>query len=247
MIIKNSSQPFLYQNNNKELGLLYCYADHSVDLFFGDSFIIQPWKINNKNLITGHNEIVPTNTFDEQLGRVVMECNPSIDVIDNKLTIFWTAGFSNGKNTPISYYYCAMDSEDYTFTSLSNFRILHKAYSCVYLDGSLIYKEETVNPEEPLIIKNLATDTSSVLTIEDFDLLDISRINRIFNQNKLIITGKNPENIDCSYIVNSSGTIEKRIKNLYNYDVYKASVFDNNLAYAVTIDNHKSIVIENIG
>jgi hypothetical protein len=115
------------------------------------------------------------------------------------------------------------------------------------LGGSLVYKEETLNPEEPLMIKSLSTDTSSVLTIEDFDLLDISRINRIFNQNKLIITGKNPENIDCSYIINSSWNIEKRIKNSYDYDVYKGSVFENHLAYAVTIHNHKSIVIENIG
>jgi hypothetical protein len=247
MIIKNSTQPFLYRNDINELGLLYCYADHPVDLLFGDSFTIQPWKINSRNLITGQNKILPTNTFDKKLGKVVMECNPSIDVIDNKLTIFWTAGFSNGKNTPISYYYCAMDSEDYTFTNLNNFRILHKGYSCIYLNGSLIYKEETLNSEEPLMIKSLSLDTSSVLTIQDFDLLDISRINRIFNKNQLIVTGKNPENIDCSYIINDLGVIEKRIKNSYNYDVYKCSIFENTLAYSVVIDNNKSIVVENMG
>lgn len=245
MIIENSSQPFLYKNNNS-VELLYCYADHPVDLFFGNSFSIRPWKIKNYSFDTEQSSELPTQRFHEDFGRVIIEASPSIAHDNNILKLCWTAGFSNGKNSPIQYHLCSMDIGN-TINDLSNFQILEKAHCGAIINGSLIFKFEDDNPEEPLMIKALSSNENSILTISDLDLYVVNKITPIFNSDSFIISGINLENINVSYVIDKDYRVVSQIKNQYNYDVNKCSIYENKLSYSVSVQESKKVVIENIG
>ena len=240
MELINSSQPYLYTDH-----ILYCHAEYSIGLYFGDHFEVRPWKIRNRNLVTGEDIEVPTQRYDEVLGRVVLEVNPSVSIDNDIIKIYWTAGFSNGKDTPIVYRYCSMESEDLTLSKLSNFTILAPYYCAAKLPSGLLYKLEDSGNNEPLILAD------KILEIPKLDLTDINKITSIFNSDNFIIGGTNPENILSSYIIDKELNIAKRLKNSYNYDVYKCSVFGSTLAYTVhtnkySANEHRSIVIENM-
>lgn len=244
MIIKNSSQPFLYKDNNK-LELLFCYADHPVDLFFGESFSISPWKIKNHIFDTGESFELPTQRYHEDFGRVIIETNPSIAYKDNILKLCWTAGFSNGKNSPIQYCLCSMDIGG-TITDLSNFQILEKSHCGAIINGSLIFKLEDDNPEEPLMIKASDATQASILTVDGLDLYVVNKITPIFNSDSFIIGGINLENINVSYVIDKDYRVVSQIKNQYNYDVNKCSIYEDKLSYSVSIQESKKVVVENM-
>lgn len=250
MLLDNSSQPYLYKDSSDATCLLYCHAEQTLNLLFGNSFRIRPWKIRYRNLNSNFDEIIPTNRYQEGYGKVLVECNPHINLINNQLTLFYTAGFSNGRDTPIKYYYCAMDSEDYTFMNLSNFRIIQPTFTACIFNDKIIYIQKTQHSDK-LMSKDYGSDNATEITVSGMDLIEIVRITKLFDQNKLIMTGRNPENIDTSYLINSDLHVEKAIKNIYNYNVYKCSLLDNQLAYTVKVnphsDNeHRQIVLENI-
>jgi hypothetical protein len=245
MIIENSSQPFLYKINDN-IELLYCYADHPVDLFFGNSFSIRPWKIKNYSFNTEQSSELPTQRFHEDFGRVIIEANPSIAHYNNTLKLCWTAGFSNGKNSPIQYYLCSMDIGN-TINDLSNFQILEKAHCGAIINGSLIFKLEDDNPEEPLMVKALGSTQASSLSIDNLDLYVVNKITPIFNSDSFIIGGINLENINVSYVIDKEYRVVSQIKNQYNYDVNKCSLYENKLSYSVSVQESKKVVIENIG
>lgn len=217
---------------------------------FGNSFTIRPWKIRYKNLDSGFDEIVPTHRYQDGYGKVLVECNPHISIINNQLTLLYTAGFSNGRDTPIKYYYCAMDSDDYTFMTLRNFRIIQPTFTACLFNDKIIYVQKTKDGDK-LMSKSYGVEAGEEISVGNLDLVEVVRISKIFNQNKLIMTGRNGFNIDTSYIVNSDLQVEKAIKNQYDYDVYKCSILDNQLAYTVKINpqsnnEHRSIVIEDM-
>lgn len=246
--INNSSQPFLYPDH-----ILYCYAEHNIELFFGQPFNIRPWKIRNRNILSGHDYEIPTNRYHDELGRVVLEANPSVAYNNNKWTIYWTAGFSNGKNTPIRYYYCSMDSNDDSLQNLVNFQIIQQTYTGAVVTGSLLFKDETSsNPDTNLVSKVINTDSLQAVHVDNLNLSNIDKITSIFGSDDFIVGGTDLNNLSVSYVIDQNYTIRQRLKNSYNYDVYKCSVFNNTLAYTVhtnkyTQNEHRTIVVENMG
>lgn len=245
--LNNSSQPFLYPNH-----ILYCYSEHSIDLFFGGSFSIRPWKIRNRNMLSGEDYEIPTQRYNEELGRVVLEANPSVSSINNLWKIYWTAGFSNGKNSPIRYYYCSMDSVDETLKDLSNFQIVQQTYNGAVVSEQLLFKDETSsNPNTTIVKRAVDNEITNSINISDLDLSNIDKITPIFGTTKFIVGGTDHSNINVSYVVDQDYMIRQKLKNSYNYDVYKCSILDSLLAYTVhtnkyTQDEHRAVVIENM-
>lgn len=245
--LNNSTQPFLYPDN-----ILYCYSEYSIDLFFGKSFSVRPWKIRNRNIISGEDYEVPTQRYNEELGRVVLEANPSIVYSNNIWKIYWTAGFSNGKNTPIKYYYCSMDSVDGSLQNLANFQVIQQTYTGAFVSDSLLFKDETSSNPNTSLVKKAANDNIiEPISIDNLDLSNIDKITPIFGTTKFIVGGTDHSNINVSYVVDQDYMIRQKLKNSYNYDVYKCSILDSLLAYTVhtnkyTQDEHRAVVVENM-
>lgn len=256
MIIQNSTQPYLFYNKN-DMSMLYCWSERPLKLIYGREFYFIPWKIRAINLSSGFDQIIPTNRYHAEYGKVLGEHNPHIAILNNTITLLYVVAFSNGRNTPINYYYCSMDSEDYTFMHLSNFRIIAPAYtwnvSSIYtsfLSGSTFSHIEAEDGH--YIGRNLFGDTQLITyPISQLPLSNITRISGIFNTNKLIITGKDNNKISSSLIIGEDYIVDNVIKNSYNYPVHKPSILDDTLAFTVKTDPHseqegRMIVIEQV-
>lgn len=240
MEINNSSQPYLYDNK-----VLYCQADHSIDLYFGSNFSIRPWKIRQLDLDSGEDIEVPTKRYDNELGRVILEANPSVIRHNGLYKLYWTAGFSNGKNSPILYYFCSMDFNS-SINDLTNFQLIEKTYCGAVVLDKLIFKREDDSPNEPIMIRSLGDDKNAELVIDDLNLSVVNKITPIFNSDSFIVGGINLQNINVSLIVDKDNKVSQQIKNQHDYDVNKCSVYNNKLAYSISIQDTKKIVIENM-
>jgi len=249
--LSNSSQPYLFVNSNT-VDMLYCYADHSIGLRFGNSsYVIRPWKIKKLNLTNETSVDVQTTLFDNEYGRVALECNPHIRSSNGEVKLYYTAGFIKTENDPIKYYLCSMTADNLNLDNLRDFTVIHKTFSGTLLNSNELLFVDKVYGKDVLARKNLSFNTADIINTEYLDLAEILRITTVYNSDQVIITGKSKEQTYVSYLLNSDLSIDHIITNSYNMNIYKCSLLNNLLAYTVRNDSYgpedvesRSIVIE---
>lgn len=127
--IQNSNYPYLFSHNN-EIKLIYTYTESYLTRAFGSSsYSYKPYRLYLTN-IADYNPIrINTPLFSETYGNILWEFNPQIIQNDNTISLIYNAACSMGDDGPIIYNLCSIDSEDYTFSNLSNFKILSMGYT----------------------------------------------------------------------------------------------------------------------
>jgi hypothetical protein len=224
--MQNSSQPFLYTNSNNEKCLLYCYADSTRELFFGSSYSIRPWKIRHKNYVTGTETPISTPTAVQQYGEVILECNPHL--YSNKL--YYTAGFNKGPNNPIIYYLCSLDINALDPSETSNFQVIQQTFTGTVVDNILYCANPDKNGK---LIKIDSHNTTEI----DVGYVYIYKINKIFNDNKFIVTGQSATRPYFSLLFDENFSLIKEIKNSSDEAIYKCSLLNNSLVYTLKLDD----------
>jgi hypothetical protein len=249
--LNNSSQPYLYVNENNLL-MLYCFAESSVTRVFGDaSYKVRPWKIKLYNLNTDLNITLNTITSLPDKGQVVVECNPHIFIHNNQIELCYTAGFAKTATSPIVYYFCSMKSDNLSFDNLYDFQIISKTFNGTYLNSNNYLLIDKKNYDVDTITQNLKINNKIIDSYSNFNLEEILRIINVFNSNYFLITGKK-ENNYISYLLNNDLSINKKIQNNNNENVYKCSIYPKVLAYTNVLNTEeqdqtneqRSIVIE---
>ncbi len=242
--LSNSSQPYLFVNSNT-VDMLYCYADHSIDLSFGNSsYVIRPWKIKKLNLTNETSTDLQTTLFDNEYGRVALECNPHIRSSNGEIKLYYTAGFMKTDNDPIKYYLCSMTADNLNLDNLRDFTVIHKTFSGTLLNDNELLFVDKVYGKDVLVRKNLISNMADIISTEHLNLGEILRITTVYNSDKVIITGKSKEQSYVSYLLNSDLSIDHIITNEYNINIYKCSILNNLLAYTVRNDSYSSEDVE---
>ncbi len=251
-LILNSSQPYLYSDGSVSY-MLYCYADHSISLDYGgSSYVIRPWKIKLLNLNTNNSTTIQTPSYNEQYGRIALECNPHVIINNGVIKLYYTAGFMKTDNSPIKYYLCCMTADNLSLTNLTDFTVIHKTFSGTFIiDNELLFVDK-VYGKDTLIRKHIDATNGTIVPTNTMSLEEILRVTKQFGTDQIIITGKTTEKAYASYLLNNDLTIDHRINNSYNMDVYKCSILGNTMAYTVRNESYgpedvesRSIVIEN--
>lgn len=225
--MNNSSQPFLYTNNNNEKCLLFCYADSMRELFFGNPYSIRPWKIKHKNYVSGVETAISTPISHPTYGEVILECNPHL--YSNKL--YYTAGFNKGPNTPIIYYLCSLDINPLDPSTTSNFTVIKQTFTGTVVNDVLYYANPNKNG------KILRTDSNNNTTEIDVGCVYVYKMNKIFNENKFIVTGQSSTRQYFSMLFDENFNLIKEIKNGIYQPVYKCSLLNNSLVYTLKLDD----------
>lgn len=220
----NSSQPFLYLNNNGQKCLLYCYANSLRTLVFGNEYSLRPWKIFHKNYVTNEVVSISTPSNVENHGEVILECNPHL--YSNKL--YYTAGFNQGPNTPIVYYLCSLDISPLDPTIVSNFTVIQQTFTGTVVDNVAVYANPNKNGK---ILKGIENPQEF-----DLGLVYIYKLNKIFNEDKFIVTGQTTEKSYFSLLLDNQLNLIKEVKNNNNDSVYKCSLLNNELIYTLKLD-----------
>lgn len=231
-----NNQPFLFLNESQQKNLLYCYSENLKELFFGNKFDINPWKIYIKNF--EENEfILNTPTIIENYGKVILECNPHLFYKNNQLYLGYIAGISNGKNTPVIYYYLNSKT-DLNLSSIYETTVIEKAFSAAYIKDNLFFTKKTPNGD--VLIKN---ETFVHFNL-NLNIKNIYRICPIFNNNNFFILTFSNETTDQSWLFHSDGQPIIEIKNSNNESVYKCSILNNRLIYTKKVGIEDRILIE---
>lgn len=239
-------QPFLFKQGDK-IKLLHCQSKQEDTITYS-----RPWKIFLKDLDSG--EILKINTPFNKIkinkNEAIIECNPSLYELDGKFFLTYIKGVLE---PTLKYHLVQYEVPDLDFNKIKNFIILktnvfsgcvvnNKIYSLDHKIGKTILIEDLLN-------KNLLDSISSDL----FNFESITRVNSIFKQNKLIVTGldKKPRSrtnklsIYKSYIYNTDEKrIEKELLNKNGESLYKSSIIDNKLAYALKLKGFEDRRIE---
>jgi hypothetical protein len=253
MLLSNSSQPYLYNDNNVSR-MLYCCADHAIDLNYGGSiYTIRPWKIKLLDLSNNTSVLVPTVSYDEQYGRVALECNPHIIISNSTIKLYYTVGFMKSDDSPIVYYLCSMTADNLSLTNLTDFTVVQKTFSGTFLTDSELLFVDKIYGKDTLVRKTIGSTNGSLVPVDTMSLEEILRVTRTFDTNQIIITGKTSQKTYVSYLLNNDLSIDKKINNSYGMDIYKCSILNNVLAYTVRNESYnkedvesRSIVVENI-
>lgn len=239
-------QPFLFKKDNK-IKLLHCQSKKEDQIIYS-----RPWKIFVKDLDSGEISKIstPFNKINKIKNEAIIECNPSLYELDGNFFLTYVKGVLE---SGLKYHLVQYEVPDLDFNKIKNFTILknnifsgcvvnNKIYSIAHQVGETILIEDLFN-------KNLLGSISKDL----FDFQSITRINSIFKQNKLIVTGldKKPRSrtnkllIHKSYIYNiDEESIEKELLNKNGESLYKSSIIDNKLAYALKLKGFEDRRIE---
>lgn len=230
------NQPFLFLNEIQQKNLLYCYSDSLKELCFGHKFYINPWKIYIKNNEEDKIE-AKTPTEIENYGKVILECNPHLFYKDNQLYLGYIAGISNGKNTPVIYYYLNSKT-DLNISTFYDTVVVKQAFSAAYIKNNLFFTKKTSNGD--VLVKN---EDYLHLNLQ-LNIKNIYRICPIFNNDNFFILTFSDNISDQSWLFQSEGSPVMEIKNSNNESIYKCSILNNKLIYTKKTSPEDRILIE---
>jgi hypothetical protein len=210
-------QPYLSSNF-----LLYCSAENSIKLNFGGEYELVPWKIWKKDSNNVESEI---NTPKYGIyGDILVECNPHILIKDNNLYLGYTAGFNQGLNTPIVYCYINIPI-DSNLNIIGDMNIITRSFSSCLIQNKL-FSIDHKHGHDKLIVND-------ELFKLPFEYKFIYRLTNVFEQeDRFIITVSDLDGVYRSYLIDFKGNF-KEIKNLAGDSIYKCSIYNNKLVYAV--------------
>ena len=238
ILLKNSNQPYLYYNEKKEKCLLYCYADKLKTLFFGEEYHVRPWKIKLKNFSKNTDQYVNTPNFHPEHGEVVIECNPHFYLEDNKVNLCYVAGFNLGPNEPICYHVSVIPSKDLSFNELdlTRWKLIRTTFTGSVIDNFIITNkfEKGIRHRSTIIKKhNNSNEIQEIDFLKELNLVDVLKINKIFDKNIYIITGQLSDNSVGSFLLDQNFNLIKQILNSENQSVYKCTILENKIIYTV--------------
>lgn len=223
----NSSQPYLYNNSNN-LYLLYCYSDNIQRFYYHNNYYARPWKIYWKNLDTEESHTVKTLRYHPDYGSAVIECNPHT-YPEAPNVLYWNAGFCKGGNQPIVYYLVSMTFDDMSFSNgdPSTFRIISQCFTGTFINESLIIRHTGFKNAK------LQIQDGNLLDFKDLGFKHLLKINRIYNDDKFILTGEDINNHNFSMLLDSSFNSISRLQNQSGEDIYKSTILNDRLIYTV--------------
>lgn len=235
-------QPFLFKKNNK-IKLLYCQSEE------GDNITsARPWKIFVKDLDS--EQILKINTpfskiFSGDKNNALIECNPSLHKLGNSFFLTYIKGVLY---PPLKYNLVQYEVPDLDFNKIKNFNILKSNIFSGCVLNKKIYSLKGQGGKVILIEAFFKrSDAPESINCEDFNFQSFIRVNSIFEQNKLIITGlsKEPNSIHKSYIYNvDKKCVERELLNKNGDSLYKSSIIDNKLAYAIKLNGFENREIQ---
>lgn len=227
--------------------MLYCYGETIKTIVFGSPYDLRGWKIYHKNLNDDNGVVVDTPQHHPEYGEVILECNPHPVIINNEIYLYYTAGFYKQPNSPIKYKLCSIRSQNMVFSSLdhNSWTTIIDAFSATRYMDNLIFSKK-INNKSILYKQDLATGDVSEIVVDALIDQWIYKINKIFNENLMIITTP-----DQSILLNDNLSYIKNITNNQNQNIYKCSILDNVLAYTIKhndsrLQESRSIVIEDM-
>lgn len=244
--IINSHQPFLFKNDLNELCLLYCSLKDNNYLkeikYFSEIIKIRPWQIKFLNLETQESYFLNFNCFNESFGEMIVFCNPHL--IENEL--FVNIGFQKNDQSGIKYHFCKTKLQE----NISFFNVLSNEtiFSGTKFSSEFIlcnYKMERNLRKYNCENNNFIEVFGNYLDIP-YDM--IYKIQKIWNTYNFIFTVGYNEKYS-SYVLDEKLNVINEIKNLNDESVYKCSILDDNLIYAVKNDNleeeSRTLILEN--
>ena len=226
ILLKDYSQPFLYEQDDK-LGLLCCFARWNVSEKFGDeTFTLKAWKIHRVSDVLNDTESerikLPKNI--EGYGRVVLECNPCLHT-ENLLT--YSCGLKTHDLSAIYYFIIAAQLDG---NKCVDYKVIHRAFNATFHDKYIYYIS---NLGRTLEIAN-AYDIKDVRKSKTFSLEkdeQIIRLNRMYNDDKFIITVAGRGTVK-SLLIDENLEIIKDIT-MDGEAVYKCSIYKDYMAYTI--------------
>lgn len=221
----NSSQPFLYNAGSSNY-MLYCYSDKVSNFYYHGYYAARPWKIYWKNLDSGESRVVKTLRYHPKYGSSLIECNPHT-YPESPNTLYWNAGFCLGGNHPIVYYLVSMEAYDSTFLDFrpETFRVIQQCFTGTLIDNRLLIRQTGFKNA------NLQISNDSLKNFSNLGFKHILKINRLYNENKYILTGEDSNKHAFSVLLDEDFSLHKQIKNNLGQDVYKCSILGNQLVY----------------
>jgi len=226
ILLKDYSQPFLYEQDNK-LSLLCCFARWNIAEKFGsEGFTIKAWKIHRVSDVLNNtkSERIKLPKQIEGYGRVVLECNPCLH---NENLLTYTCGIKTHDLSAIYYFIIAAQLDG---NKCLDYKVIHRAFNGAFHDKYIYYIS---NLGKTLEIAN-AYDITDIRKTKTFSLEkdeQIIRLNRIYNHEIFVITvaGRGTAK---SMLIDENLEIIKDIT-IDGEDVYKCSIYKDYLAYTV--------------
>ena len=214
------NQPYLFKSPGGQEGLLYCGAEALVELVFGGSYSLMPWKIWISQ--DGERE-VPTPRSHPQHGQVILECNPHLQAQGDEVLLRYVAGFNKGPNTPIVYRFCSLQT-DWAVEQAGEWVVGEAGFSASWVEGAFYKVKKT--PREDHLLRD-GVDLGPVLGFQY-----IYRVCPVHGEGRLIITGEH-QGRSISYLCSPDLSESEEIKNLAGESVYKCTLLGNRLVYTV--------------
>lgn len=240
-ILENSSQPYLYSIDNQQQ-LLYCFANNTVQLVYGNPYLIRPWKIRHINLFTNISFEINTPRSHTEHGNVVLECNPHISIVDDVVRLNYVAGFNKGDNHPIHYFLSYVRFTDLTFQTPidTQINLLKNTFTGYCYDNIIIYNSQQ-KFDGKLVKENINTGEQTIIDLSSIGFTSILRVSKIYNNNYFIITGQKIDNSFASVLVDQNFVFIKTILNANNENIYKCTLLNNHLIYTIREESSEEI------
>lgn len=234
-VFKNSHQPYLFKHKNKNF-MAFCKKEKIIKLLRGErNFEFVVWNIYIKDLETN---------IDKKIFSINdrIECNPSIFYENGEAYLSFIASVSINNDTKLFNYqlkkikidenFNLISEEEDVMPAMSGFETDKKIYSFSFLSGFEYIFE--IDKEK---CTTISLDISSITN-------QFGRVIPIYNSSNYIITDSLTQR---SFFIENNHTFNpKQIKNKEGKKVYKCSILDNIIAYALKTGEFedRDIVIE---
>jgi hypothetical protein len=234
-VYQNAHQPFLFKNNNKDY-MLYCKKEKTINIIKPHkTFSLAVWNIYIKDL---------QNEIDKKIFNIEnrIECNPSFFIENNELFLSFISSVVIDNNTKSLNYFLKKVKLDQNFNLISEEEDVVSAMSGFETD-SKIYCFSYLSSFEYIFEIDKQTSITKQLDISSI-ANEFGRIIPIFNSNNYIVTDSLTQR---SFLIENNFTsTPKQIKNNKGDSIYKCSILDNKLAYAIKKEDFedRDIIIE---
>jgi len=231
MILSNSHQPFLFKHNN-QMHLIYCEKNNTLII---NQMPIIIWSIFVLNLETNTKKRI----FNIE-NRI--ECNPSVRYENNSIILNYIASNIIEEKIESIDYFLYRTILDNDFNIIREEQQLIKTFSG-FETLTDIYYFSLRGGYEYINIQNKDTNNENILNISSITN-GLARIIPIFNSNNFIVT--DPYTQRSFYIQDNFTNDPPQIKNNQHQSIYKCSILDNTISYAVKKQDleNRDIIIE---
>jgi len=231
MILHNSHQPFLFTHNN-QLHLAYCEKEKIITI---NKISVAIWNVFILNLETN----IKKKIFNVQ-NRI--ECNPCVRYENGNVVLNFVASDALTSNATMIRYYLKSVVLDDSFNALTEEQQIVETFSGFETQQNILSFALECRYEY-IAVENKTTSAKSMLDISSISN-GFARIIPIFNTSEFIVT--DPHTQRSFYIKDNFTSNPPQIKNNKHESVYKCSILNNIIAYAIKKQDFedRDIIIE---